>query len=76
MSEHTSDAGELGCADGLAAWFRTQLQKIGPGDTLRLVVRDPDARDELPALARLMGHTVTSVEDAEGCFVITVEKTK
>lgn len=75
MSERTRDAGDLGCGDGLAAWFRTQLHDTPKGDTLRSVVRDPVAREEIPALARLMGHTVTSVEAGERCFVITVEKT-
>lgn len=76
MTEHTREAGDLGCSDGLAAWFRTQLRDIPAGDTLHSVVRDPAAREELPALARLMGHTVKSIEAHENCFVITVEKTK
>lgn len=76
MSEHTRDAGDLGCGDGLAAWFHSQLRDTPTGGTLRSVVRDPAAREELPALARLMGHTVTSIEAGEGCFMITVEKTK
>jgi TusA-related sulfurtransferase len=76
VSENTRDAGDLGCGEGLAAWFRTQLRDTPPGDTLRAVVRDPAAREELPALARLMGHTVTSIEAGESCFVITVEKTR
>ena len=76
MSEYTRDAGDLGCSDGLAAWFRHQLRAIPPGDTLRAVVRDPAAREELPALARLMGHTCTSVEAHHDHFDITVEKKK
>lgn len=76
MSEHTRDAGDLGCGDGLAAWFRTQIRDLPVGDTLHSIVRDPVAREEIPALARLMGHTFKSIEAGEGCFVITVEKTK
>lgn len=74
MNEHTRDAGNLGCGDGLAAWFRHQLRAIPAGDTLRALVRDPAAREELPALARLMGHTCTSVEARHDRFEITVEK--
>jgi TusA-related sulfurtransferase len=74
VSEHTRDAGDLGCGDGLAAWFRQQLRDTPAGDTLRSIVRDPSAREELPALARLMGHNLKSIEAGEGCFVITVEK--
>ena len=76
MNEHTRDAGDLGCGDGLAAWFREQLRDLPRGDTLHSIVRDPTAREELPALARLMGHTLQSIEARERCFVITVEKAK
>ncbi|MBI2704880.1 MAG: sulfurtransferase TusA family protein [Actinobacteria bacterium] len=76
MTEHTLDAGTLGCGDGLAAWFRQQLRGASPGDTLRCIVRDPSAREELPALARLMGHTCTSIEAIDDHFLITVEIAK
>ena len=76
MSEHTRDAGDLGCGDGLAAWFRTQIRETPVGDTLHAIVRDPGAREELPALTRLMGHNLKSIEAREDGFVITVEKTK
>lgn len=74
MNVHTRDAGDLGCADGLANWFRAELRATPVGDNLRAIVRDPGAREELPALARLMGQRVLALEAADGCFVITVEK--
>lgn len=76
MSEQTCDAGDLGCGDGLAAWFRDCLRETSAGDVTCVIVRDPAARVELPALARLMGHTVLSIEtlDAER-LAIRVEKT-
>lgn len=73
MTEHTGDAGDLGCGEGLAAWFRARLREVPPGDTLHAIVRDPAAREEIPALARLMGHSVTSIEVVDDGFVITVE---
>lgn len=75
MTEHLFDAGDLGCGDGLAREFRERLRSLPPGDTLRTVVSDPVARVELPALARMLGHQVLSVDDASDRFAITVEAT-
>ncbi len=73
MSDRTCDAGDVGCGEGLAAWFRQQVRDTPPGHTVRCLVRDPAAREELPALTRLMGHTFESMEaDPGGGFVITV----
>lgn len=72
---HRVDVGDLGCADGLAAEFRRRIRSIPVGDRLVLVVRDPAAREDLPPLARLMGHTVLSVEPLGGSELeITVER--
>lgn len=74
MTEHDFDAGDLGCADGLAQAFREHLRAIPAHDVLRVVVRDPAAREELPALARLMKHRVLAVETLDERLVIRVEK--
>ena len=72
---HRFDAGDLGCADGLAGEFRGQIRAIPPGEVLVVSVRDPAAKEDLPALARMMGHVVRSVEaSADGRLVITVER--
>ncbi|MGQ0832075.1 MAG: sulfurtransferase TusA family protein [Microthrixaceae bacterium] len=73
-SEEVHDAGELGCGDGLAAWFRERLRETPTGVVLCSVVRDPSARVELPALARLMGQRVVSVEALDEGLAIRVEK--
>lgn len=75
MAEHEFDAGALGCNEGLARTFRERLQALPPGDTLRFVVRDPVARVEIPALARLLGHRVVSVGEDADRITITVEAT-
>jgi TusA-related sulfurtransferase len=76
MSEmHRFDAGSLSCADGLAEEFRRQLQAIPVGDALEVQTIDPSAKEDLPPLARMMGHTVLSVEPSEdGRLLITVER--
>jgi TusA-related sulfurtransferase len=74
-STHAFDAGAMGCADGLASEFRRRIAAIPVGDVLVVTARDPAAKEDLPPLARLMGHTVHSVEaPGDGRLVITVER--
>ena len=61
-SIHPFDAGDLGCADGLASEFRRRLGAIPIGDVLVVTARDPAAKEDLPPLARMMGHEVRSIE--------------
>jgi TusA-related sulfurtransferase len=72
---HRFDAGTLGCADGLAQEFRRRVLAIPVGDLLLVQTSDPAAKEDLPPLARMMGHTVRSVEPSEdGRLLITVER--
>lgn len=73
---HQYDAGSLGCADGLAGQFRQQIQRIPVGHSLVVSTSDPAAREDLPSLARLMGHLVVSIESpGDGRrTLITVER--
>ncbi len=72
---HRFDAGTLSCADGLAGEFRKRILAIPVGDVLVVQTSDPAAKEDLPPLARLMGHTVRSVEPSgNGRLQITVER--
>jgi TusA-related sulfurtransferase len=72
---HQFDAGDLGCADGLAGEFRRRMQEIPMGDVLAVTTRDPAAKEDLPPLARMLGHVVRSTEAAEdGSLLVTVER--
>ena len=72
---HHFDAGTQGCADGLAQEFRRRILAIPIGDVLEIETSDPAAKEDLPPLARMMGHTVRSVEPSEnGRLLITVER--
>lgn len=74
-TRHTFDAGDLGCGDGLAAEFRRQVDAIPPGAILEVITSDPAAREDLPPLARMTGHTVLDVQHRDdGRTVVTVEK--
>lgn len=72
---HTFDAGNLGCADGLAQEFRRRISSVDVGDILEVIARDPAAKEDLPSLARLGGHKVLSTETHDdGRLTITVER--
>ncbi len=74
---HEFDAGDLGCGTGLPRAFAQRIASIAVGDLLRTVVRDPSAREDLPALARMLGHRLQSVEEGpDGRLVISVERVK
>ena len=71
------DAGDMGCADGLAREFRRQIAKVSIGESLEVVVSDPAAKEDLPSLARLLGQRITSTEaHDDGRLTITVERQK
>jgi TusA-related sulfurtransferase len=72
---HRYDAGNLGCADGLAGEFRRRMQQIPIGDVLEVTTRDPAAKEDLPPLARMMGHVVRSIEaPGDGRLRVSVER--
>jgi TusA-related sulfurtransferase len=74
---HVFEAGEMGCADGLAQEFRRRLAEVPIGESLQVVVSDPAAKEDLPSLARLLGQRVTSTEaHDDGHLTITVERQK
>jgi TusA-related sulfurtransferase len=69
------DAGTLGCADGLAGEFRRRVQQIPVGHVLVVSTRDPAAKEDLPPLARMMGHVVRSAEaSGDGRLLVSVER--
>ena len=72
---HHYDAGTKGCADGLAQEFRRRISAIPVGDLLVVETSDPAAKEDLPPLARMMGHKLHSIEPAaNGRLLITVER--
>jgi TusA-related sulfurtransferase len=72
---HIFDAGDLSCGTGLAQEFRRRILAIPLGDILEVETVDPSAKQDLPPLARMMGHTVRSTESlGDGRLLITVER--
>jgi TusA-related sulfurtransferase len=69
------DAGSMGCADGLPMEFKRRIQSVAVGERLEVVVHDPSAKEDLPSLARLMGHRIRSIDEREdGGLAIVVER--
>jgi TusA-related sulfurtransferase len=75
LETHEFDAGTMGCTDGLAPEFRRRIGAIPVGDVLVVTARDPAAKEDLPPLARMMGHTIHSIEaPGDGRLIISVER--
>ena len=53
------DAGDIGCGD-LVLELRMRLRSVEPGQTLKVIARDPGAAEDLPAWCRLTGHTLVA----------------
>ena len=74
---HHFDAGELGCGSGLPQEFRHQMESIPIGGSLEVVAHDPSAKEDLPSLARLLGHRVVSVRNSpDGSTVLVVQRSQ
>lgn len=71
------DAGAAGCGDGLHMEFRRQIQALEVGQLLEFVVRDPSAKEDLPPLARMMGHRIWTMQEREdGSLSLVVERAR
>lgn len=53
------DAGDMGCGD-LVLELRFRLERLRPGEVLKIVARDPGAPADLPAWCRLTGHALAA----------------
>ena len=74
---HEFDAGNLGCSDGLPQEFMRRIRSVEIGDVLRVITRDPSAREDLPSLARMNGHDVAPPQDlGDGRTLFVIERRK
>ncbi len=74
---HRFEAHGLGCGTGLPREFRARLGQIPVGHQLEVVTRDPAAREDLPSLARMLGHRVATTDSGpDGEITIRVERVK
>lgn len=47
-----------------------RVGRLAPGTLLRLECTDPGVREDLPIWARMHGHGIEAVEEAEGLIVV------
>ena len=71
---HKFDAGDIGCGSGLPEEFRHQIESIPVGHLLEVTTGDPSAKEDLPSLARLLGHEVISVKSSDKGKTIVIVK--
>jgi TusA-related sulfurtransferase len=68
------DLGVMGCNE-VPMEFRRNMQALDVGATIEFVVRDPSAKEDLPPLARMMGHRIVSEERLDdGALSIVIER--
>ena len=69
------DFGDRGCGDGLARDLRRRIEAVAVGERLRVTVRDPSAKADIPPVARMLGHRIVSQEPfPDGRLVIILER--
>jgi len=68
------DAGWMSC-DVLPMAFRRQMQAVAVGDVVVCTVFDPSAEEDLPSLARMLGHKILRSENRDdGALLVSVER--
>jgi SAM-dependent methyltransferase/TusA-related sulfurtransferase len=74
MSERlqTFDAGDRHCGDGVGKDLRAWWAMQPAGTRTAVVVRDPSTKSDVPALARMLGHTVEQSREADGVLRLIV----
>lgn len=57
--------------------FRRTMQGIEVGEVIEFRMRDPSAKEDLPPLARMMGHRILAEEELDdGALAVVVERAK
>lgn len=59
MMEEVWDAGALACGE-LVLELKMRMDRLRPGQVLKLIALDPGAPADLPAWCRLTGHSLVS----------------
>lgn len=57
------DGGERRCGELILA-LRIEIERLRPGEVLKLVCRDPAASEDLPAWCRMTGHRLLGGDGA------------
>jgi TusA-related sulfurtransferase len=75
-SRRVQDLGDLTCTH-VPMEFRRTMQSVELGDVIEFRMRDPSAKEDLPPLARMMGHRVLVEQELDdGTLSVVVERAK
>jgi TusA-related sulfurtransferase len=70
------DLGSMTC-QVLPMEFRRNMQSLEVGDSIEFLVRDPSAKEDLPPLARMMGHRILAEDELDdGALSVVVERAR
>jgi TusA-related sulfurtransferase len=70
------DLGAMTCQH-LPMEFRRHIQSVQVGDVIEFLVRDPSAKEDLPPLARMMGHRILAEDSRDdGSLSVVVERAR
>jgi TusA-related sulfurtransferase len=70
------DLGSMTC-QVLPMEFRRNMQALEVGDSIEFLVRDPSAKEDLPPLARMMGHRILTEDELDdGALSVVVERAR
>lgn len=57
--------------------FRRTMQGLEVGEIIEFRMRDPSAKEDLPPLARMMGHRILAEEELDdGTLAVVVERAR
>ena len=73
-SDLSCDTGGLSAARGLFIFVTRMLDRLNPGQVLRILSSDPSAEHDLTAWARLTAHRCLAVAQSDGRTAIWLEK--
>jgi len=72
MSEHELDARRMLCPMPVIK-TQNKVKELALGDILNVICTDPGALSDIPAWARINGHTILGHQDNDDEITITVQ---
>jgi tRNA 2-thiouridine synthesizing protein A len=72
MSEHELDARRMLCPMPVIK-TQNKVKELAVGDILNVICTDPGVLSDIPAWARINGHTILGHQDNDDEIIITVK---
>lgn len=72
----TFDYGNKGCGEGVSTQFKQDIAGVDPGQMVEVIVREPSARTDLPAMCRMLGHDLVWSDESDGVLRMHVVRAR